>query len=212
MMMLVMAAYGAADLIERLAYRLVFANMAPLYCVAMLGKKGDAEFFIRKAAAERKRMPPDRQWVIVDCGLEEEERALAKRLCEELRLNFCERSSFFEFLSIDHLEPERSITNPIRLNTTNAIPFTTTTQDPGGISATCATITPAKKHTTDTVADDITTALKLLNTLIEVSAGKIISAEIRSVPIIRIPRTIVTAVRDAIIILYAPAGIPAAPA
>jgi len=65
----------------------------------------------------------------------------------------------------------------------------------------CDATTPTKKHERDTIDDEITTALKLLNSLIEVRDGKIIRADIRRVPIILIPRTIVTAVREAIMML-----------
>ena len=51
--------------------------------------------------------------------------------------------------------------------------------------------------------DTIITDLKDLQTRIDVSAGKIIKAEISNVPIILIPITIVNAVSTAIIMLYA---------
>ena len=44
----------------------------------------------------------------------------------------------------------------------------------------------------------------------DVSAGKMIRLEIKSAPIIRIPRTIVTAVSTAISVLYIPALTPVA--
>ncbi len=58
-----------------------------------------------------------------------------------------------------------------------------------------------QKHTTATMPADHTTLRKLLNTRIEVSAGKITRLEIRSAPIIRIPSTIVTAVSTAATLL-----------
>ena len=51
------------------------------------------------------------------------------------------------------------------------------------------------------IAEDQTTFLKLLNSFIDVSAGKIIILEIKSVPIIRIPKTIITAVNIERIVL-----------
>ena len=51
------------------------------------------------------------------------------------------------------------------------------------------------------MAELITTCGKLLNRRIDDSAGKIMRLEMRSVPIIRIPMTIVIAVKTASIIL-----------
>ena len=59
-----------------------------------------------------------------------------------------------------------------------------------------------QKQTTDRIPEDHTTPRKLLNILIDVSAGKIIRLEINIAPIIRIPRTMVTAVSTAIRTLY----------
>ena len=60
---------------------------------------------------------------------------------------------------------------------------------------------PMQKQITDKIPEDHTTPLKLLNTRMEVSAGKMIRLEINNAPIIRIPRTIVTAVSTAINVL-----------
>ena len=59
-------------------------------------------------------------------------------------------------------------------------------------------MSPIKKHTTDTTPEDTTTPRKLLNTRMDVSAGKITRLEISMAPIILMPRTIVMAVRTAI--------------
>ena len=61
---------------------------------------------------------------------------------------------------------------------------------------------PQKKQTTETSAEEMTTPLKLRQTRMEVSAGKIIRLEINIAPIIRIPTTIVTAVSRAIRRVY----------
>ena len=60
---------------------------------------------------------------------------------------------------------------------------------------------PKKKHDTATIADEIVTVLKRLKILMEVKAGKIIRLEIRRAPIMRIPSTIVRAVKRAMSIL-----------
>ena len=56
---------------------------------------------------------------------------------------------------------------------------------------------PMQKQITDKIPEDHTTPLKLLNTRMEVSAGKMIRLEISMVPITRIPSTMVTAVSSA---------------
>lgn len=58
-----------------------------------------------------------------------------------------------------------------------------------------------KKQTTDTVPAERITPEKLLNTRMEVRAGKMIRLEIIMAPIIRMPRTMVTAVSTARIVL-----------
>ena len=63
------------------------------------------------------------------------------------------------------------------------------------------TIIPVKKQNSEITTELIITPLKFLNNLIDVNDGKIISAEISSVPITLIPITIVKAVRTAITIL-----------
>ena len=55
---------------------------------------------------------------------------------------------------------------------------------------------------TDNTAEQIVTDKKLLKTLIEVNAGKIIKLEINIAPIIFIPITTVTAVKTDINVLY----------
>lgn len=61
---------------------------------------------------------------------------------------------------------------------------------------------PIKRQTTETIAEFIMTLLNVLHIRMEVNAGKMIRLEINNAPIIRIPRTIVTAVRTAIKVLY----------
>ena len=56
------------------------------------------------------------------------------------------------------------------------------------------------------------TPRKVLHTRMDVSAGKMIRLEISSAPIMRIPRTMVTAVRTAIRVLYRLAFTPVASA
>ena len=83
----------------------------------------------------------------------------------------------------------------------NAIILIQTTVAPVGVSSIYEDTRPIKKHTTDKTDEQTITALKLLNTLIEVRAGKIIRLDMRSVPIILIPTTTVIAVSTAIRVL-----------
>ena len=88
-------------------------------------------------------------------------------------------------------------------NTMNNARFTRTTVAPVGVSKEKEIIIPAKKQNSETTTELIITERKLLKIRIEVRDGKIINAEISSVPIILIPITIVNAVKTAISILYA---------
>jgi len=80
----------------------------------------------------------------------------------------------------------------------NITMFVATTVAPAGVENINETIIPIIKHKTAITAENTHTFLKLLNTLIAVRAGNIIRAEIRSVPIIRIPSTIVIAESTAV--------------
>ena len=79
-------------------------------------------------------------------------------------------------------------------NTMNNARFTRTTVAPVGVSKEKEIIIPAKKQNSETTIELIITERKLLKIRIEVRDGKIINAEISSVPIILIPITIVNAV------------------
>ena len=72
---------------------------------------------------------------------------------------------------------------------------------PTGVLQRYDAVIPRKKHVTESIDDVIITLLKVLQTCIDVSAGKIIRLEIRSVPIILIPSTTVRAVSMAITVL-----------
>ena len=63
-------------------------------------------------------------------------------------------------------------------------------------------MSPAQKQHTDVTAAHTTTPRKLLNSRMAVSAGKITREEISMAPIIRIPSTMVRAVRMASRVLY----------
>lgn len=79
--------------------------------------------------------------------------------------------------------------------------FTATTLAPLGSSRTYDAVMPKTKHKTASSAEQITVERKLLHTLIEVSAGKIIRLDMSSAPIILMPSTTVTAVSTAMRLL-----------
>ncbi len=69
----------------------------------------------------------------------------------------------------------------------------TTIVEPTGVPYTMDIKIPRTAHTTDILAEQITTDLKFLNTRIADNAGKITSADIRSEPTRFIARTMITA-------------------
>ena len=69
---------------------------------------------------------------------------------------------------------------------------------------------PKTKQKTESIAELIVTDLKVLNSRIDVRAGKIISEEISIEPISLMPSTIVIAVKTAVNILYTLVLIPVA--
>ena len=79
--------------------------------------------------------------------------------------------------------------------------LTITTLAPVGVSHEYDTHIPTKIQQSESTPEQRITDLNFLQTLMEESAGKIISAEISRVPIILIPITIVRAVRSAITVL-----------
>ena len=87
--------------------------------------------------------------------------------------------------------------NPTAHEPIKQIRLTQTTLAPAGVSRKYEATKPKLKHITGRIDDMITTPLKLFITLIEVIAGKTISAEINSVPINLNPTTMVTAERSA---------------
>ena len=78
------------------------------------------------------------------------------------------------------------------------IKFAITTVAPVGESSMNEAIMPIIKATTETIAEVMTTAPKLLQIRRAERAGNIIRLDISIAPIIRIPTTMVTAVKTAI--------------
>ena len=80
--------------------------------------------------------------------------------------------------------------------TTNITAFAATTLAPAGIEKQNETNRPAKKQTTETIAEVTTTFLNDLHTRIAVNAGNITRLDMSIAPIILMPITIVTAVSN----------------
>lgn len=87
---------------------------------------------------------------------------------------------------------------------------TATIVDPTGVPARIETKRPIVAHITDVKAEQIITALKLLNTRIADNAGKITKAEISREPTKFIAKTMIIAVIIAINKLYIFAFVPVA--
>ena len=89
------------------------------------------------------------------------------------------------------------------MNAKNVIASAATIVQPTGVPFIIEKSIPLSAHKTETIAEQSVTLLKVLNRRIAESAGKIISAEIRSEPTRFIASTIITAVTQAIAKLYA---------
>ena len=85
-----------------------------------------------------------------------------------------------------------------------------TTLAPVGVAYIYEIVIPIKKHVIEITAEQTVTLLNFLNSRIELKAGKIIRLEISTAPIIRMPSTMVRAVKRAMSILYSPVFIPLA--
>ena len=84
----------------------------------------------------------------------------------------------------------------------NAVRSAATIVLPTGVPASIEIKRPATEHTTETMAEQIVTERKLLNTRIAERAGKITRAEIKSEPTRFIASTMITAMMIAITRLY----------
>ena len=87
----------------------------------------------------------------------------------------------------------------LKIETTKAnIILTETIPAPVGILNSKDKIIPTTKQIADIIADIIISPLKLLEIFLAINAGKIIKLDINKVPIIRIPKTTVIAVKKEI--------------
>ena len=90
---------------------------------------------------------------------------------------------------------------PIAVNTRNSTISTATIVAPVGVENKSESISPTVAAVTEMHAEQITTDLKPVNTRIAESAGKTISADMRSEPTSSIASTIITAEITAIRVL-----------
>jgi hypothetical protein len=97
---------------------------------------------------------------------------------------------------------------PIREHIPKPTISVATMVDPTGVPISIEIIIPKNAHTTDNIAEKIVTLLNVLNILMDESAGKITSADIRSEPTRFIASTMMTAMITAIRKLYASAFVP----
>lgn len=109
------------------------------------------------------------------------------------------RVSDFSPIPLNYFTRFLDVTVPISENIRNAAKSAVTIVAPTGVEQRMERIIPVPAHTTEMTAAQIVTLLKLLNTLIADSAGKIISAEISKEPTRFIAITMIMAVIIAII-------------
>ncbi|MBO5928742.1 MAG: hypothetical protein J6Q42_01845 [Clostridia bacterium] len=106
-MMMVLVLYAVADLIFRLAFRFLFAGVKQKgYYVLSLGKGAEeAEYAVRCTAALRWFFPfKNLQAVVVDCGMDTENRLVTATVCEDLQLTFCTQKEWQE-MTQNSLQP-----------------------------------------------------------------------------------------------------------
>ena len=96
------------------------------------------------------------------------------------------------------------------MHTKKAMISAHTTVGPTGVDASMEIMIPSAAHTTESMAEKMTTPRKLLHTRIADIAGNIMSAEIRSEPTRFIARTMITAIIIATKRLYSDALSPTA--
>mgnify|MGYP003302253367 CR=1 FL=1 len=95
-------------------------------------------------------------------------------------------------------------------NTANAPIFTATTLAPVGVERKKLMNMPTIKHTAESTPEHMTVPLNVLHSRMAVRGGKMIRLEMSKAPIMRMPSTMVTAVRQARRVLQLPAGEPVA--
>ncbi len=88
---LLAAVYGIADIIGRVTFFLLFPRRRRPYVVVPLGGDDPAvEYTARQLVAFCRFSPANGgKPLLLDCGLDETQRILARQLCAELAIEFC---------------------------------------------------------------------------------------------------------------------------
>ncbi len=99
--------YGAIDLLLRAVFAVWFSADKPTQCHAVFvsGERTDIETVILRIQMQRFFLPKGAvEWLVVDCGLDEEDRALFARFCGENGIRFCSEEEFVK-LAENGLQP-----------------------------------------------------------------------------------------------------------
>lgn len=90
---LLLAVYGAADLLWRLACRLLCPCKEACFVISLCGARNDAEYLIRSA-----RLRGCGRLILLDRGLTPDSAALTRAVCERLRVDFLTEKEWQEML------------------------------------------------------------------------------------------------------------------
>ncbi len=102
------ALYGVADIIGRLAFRLLFSKKGgqQYLLVPLSGEQRDAEYIVRRLSATHRFFPSGAvRPLLVDCGMDAQSREVTGRVCAELQLSVCPQEELPEILSSGLQEP-----------------------------------------------------------------------------------------------------------
>ncbi len=90
--------YGTIDLLLRAVYAVLFsADKLTQYHAVFVSRCGsDAQNILFRIKLQRFFLPKGSPPILVDCGLDEKDRLLFERLCEENAVTFCCREEFLK--------------------------------------------------------------------------------------------------------------------
>ena len=100
---MLLAVYGLADLVWRLACFLVYPHRVGVLVVPMKGEREDAERLARAAVAHGGRP------IVLDCGLTPESAVLTHKVCEKLGLTFAAEKEWEQILKTALQEPKKGV-------------------------------------------------------------------------------------------------------
>ncbi len=107
---LLLAVYGAADLITRLAYRWALAGREPhgYLLLPVRGERTDVEYLARRLRALQ-RMDSEWEPVLLDVGLTHSAAALTREVCARLSVTFVTQKEWEELLKTALQEGEKGV-------------------------------------------------------------------------------------------------------